>query len=147
MRTAVQLRSGLITPALLLAVGCSELGAGGCEHTFRDPVLAITSVTDGASGVRVSPLQITAVSVGGQVQPVGYLLATAFGARAAGDTIVCDVPCGFGTTESRYSFTAAANGFVPQVITTEARYSRFEAGCPSYNAGSTRTSIALTRNP
>lgn len=146
-RTARRRRPGLTAPAPLIGVGCSELGAGGCEHIYRDPLLAITAAADEASGVHVSPLRITVVAVGGQLQPVGYLLATAFGARAAGDTMVCHMPCGFGTSEGRYAFTSAASGYVSRTVTTEARYPRCEGGCPSHIAGSTRTRIVLTRNP
>jgi hypothetical protein len=146
MRAARTLRLVLVVPALRFGAGCAELGVGACEHTYRDPVLTISAATDAESGASITPLQITAVAVGGQLQPIASLLATAFGARAVGDTIVCDVPCGFGTSESRYALTAAASGYVARDVTTEARYARFEGGCPSYNSGSTRTTITLTKS-
>lgn len=73
------------------------------------------------------------------------LLAPSFGARIVGDTLVCTVSCGFGTSEGRYTFRATAAGYVAKEVTTEARYSRFEGGCPSYNAGGSRTHVVLTR--
>jgi hypothetical protein len=147
MAVARDFRPAVGAAALALTLGCQEFGAGPCEHTYRDPVLALTTATDAASGARITPLFLTAVSVGGQVQPIGYLLATAFGAREQDDTLVCDVPCGFGTSEGRYAFTASAVGYAPRAIAVDARFARFEGGCPSFNEGSTRTSVALPRNP
>lgn len=140
-------RSVLVAASFVLTFGCQEFGGGPCIHTYRDPVLAITAATDAAAGASIAPLFITGVTVGGQAQPVGYLLATAFGTRAQGDTIVCGVPCGFGTSEGRYGFTASATGYAPRPITVDARFARFEGGCPSFNEGSTETSVSLPRTP
>jgi hypothetical protein len=147
MPLAREVPPALVATVLALTLGCQGFGAGPCEHTYRDPVLAVTAATDANSGARIAPLCITAVRVGGQAQPVGYLLATAFGARAQGDTLVCDVPCGFGTSEGRYAFTASAVGYEPRAAAVDARFARFEGGCPSFNEGSTRTSVALPRSP
>jgi hypothetical protein len=137
----------LVATSLVLTFGCQEFGAGPCIHTYRDPVLAITAATNAATGARIAPLFITGVTVGGQVQPVSYLLTTTFGVRAQGDTIICDVPCGFGTSEGAYGFTASAPGYAARAITVNARFARFDGGCPSFNAGSTETSISLARAP
>jgi hypothetical protein len=145
MPFARESRLVLVAAGAVLTVGCQEFAGGPCVHTYRDPVLAVTRATDGATGARIAPLFLTAVTVGGQAPGVSYLLTTAFGARAQGDTIVCDVPCGFGTSEGRYGFTASATGYAPRLITVDARFARFDRGCPSSNAGSTETSVSLPR--
>jgi hypothetical protein len=141
-------RPVLVAICVVPAFGCQEFGAGPCEHTYRDPVLAVTAATDEASRAPVTPVFITGVTVGGQLQPPSFLLIPpAFGARAQGDTIVCGVPCGFGTSEGRYAFVASAPGYAPRTIAVDARFARFDGGCPSFNEGSTRTAIALPRSP
>lgn len=137
----------LITCCTLLPLGCRELGGGPCVHTYRDPVLAVTAASDGATGARIAPLFVTGVTVRDRSQPVSYLLAVSFGARAQGDTIVCGVPCGFGTSEGPYSFVVSATGYAPRQVSVDARFARFDGGCPSFNEGSTEVSLSLPRAP
>lgn len=131
---------------LLFTVACEDGTNGPCVHTYRDPVLAITSATDAVTGAAIPSLLITGVSVGGQTQPVGLLLSTSYNARAQGDAIACDVGCGFGTTEGSYVFTASAPGYAPQRLTVAAQYGRFQGGCPSSNEGSTAVVVTLARS-
>ena len=142
-----EFRSVLVAASVVMTFGCQEFGGGPCIHTYRDPVLAVTAATDGATGARIAPLFITSLTLGGQAQVVSYVMTTAFGTRAQGDTIVCDVPCGFGTSEGHYRFTASATGYAPRLITVDARFARFDGGCPSFNAGSTETAVSLPRTP
>lgn len=147
MRSLRPLRFLLLAACSLPALGCPELAAGPCSHTYRDPVLAIITASDAVTGARVSPLLITDVTAGGLPQSVGLLMAlTNFGVEARGDTIVCGIPCGFGTREGAYDFTASAPGYAPRRVSVEASFARFHGGCPSYNAGSTRTGVRLTRS-
>ena len=129
----------------VLSVGCAEPGAGPCVHTYRDPVLAITSVVDSESGGRIASILVTNVTISGRSEPVGALLDVAFGASTRSDTLVCGVPCGFGTSEGQYTFKAAAPGYTARQVSVNARFARFDGGCPSSNAGSTEVSVSLPR--
>ena len=139
-------RSVFVLLAGVLSLGCAEGGAGPCVHTYRDPVLAITAAVDSGTGVRITPVFVTGVTIDGQSQPVGSLLAVAFGASARGDTVVCGLPCGFGTSEGQYSFTATAPGYAIRRVSVNARFARFDGGCPSSNEGSTEISVSLPRS-
>ncbi|MFN8666860.1 MAG: hypothetical protein U0164_06605 [Gemmatimonadaceae bacterium] len=138
----------LVSPALLLlTASCREIMAGPCVHTYRDPLLAITMATEVGGTARVAPLLITGVTIGGQPMAASGLATFGYGIRARGDTLVCDVPCGFGTSEGTYAFTAVAPGFAPRQVSLDAHYQTFKGGCPSYNAGSMAVAIVLGREP
>jgi hypothetical protein len=136
-------RSVLVAVGISVTLGCQQVGVGPCIHTYRDPVLVITAATDSATGRPIAPLFLTRLTVDGQAQVVGHVLTTAFRARSQGDTIVCDVPCGFGTNEGRYGFIASATAYASRPVTVDARFASFDGGCPSFNAGSTEMSVLL----
>lgn len=139
-------KSVFVVVGTVLSVGCTEPGAGPCVHTYRDPVLAITAAADSASGARIASILVTDVALDGRSQPVGsLLLEVAFGASTRSDTLVCGVPCGFGTSEGQYSFSATAPGYAVRQVSVNARFARFDGGCPSSNEGSTEISVSLSR--
>lgn len=137
-------RSVFVVVGAVLSVGC-EPGGGPCIHTYRDPVLAITAARDSASGARIASILVTDVAFGGRSQPVGSLLGLAFGASTRSDTLVCGIPCGFGTSEGQYTFSATAPGYAVAQVSVNARFARFDGGCPSSNSGSTEISVSLSR--
>lgn len=139
-------RASAMLSIILVAslTACRLIGAGGCEHTYRDPVLEITHAFDAATGRRVALVYLTGLSVQDQSFPITYLLASSRGATAKGDTLICAIPCAFGTAEGRYAFTVSADGHVTQARTVQARFGDFHGGCPSWNSGSTKLLVRLS---
>lgn len=138
-------RAGLATAAVAGAAGCTLPTAGNCSHAFLDPVVSITAATSQPTGQGISTVLLTDVRVGGTVVPVGFLLNEGRNATARGDTLVCGIPCGFGTTEGRYQATISAPGHVSRGLAFTARYQTFHGGCPSFNSGSTTVTLSLDR--
>ncbi|WP_309672254.1 hypothetical protein [Gemmatimonas sp.] len=60
------------------------------------------------------------------------------------DGLVCAKDCGFATTPGLYRLTVAAQGYVPLVVERDAKYARFQGGCPSFNEGSSVVQVQLT---
>lgn len=148
--TVGQLRSskGWVGGSLVLAVAAVLVGcdgvAGPCVHTYREPLLQIVSARDAATGAPIASVVIRDVRREGLVQDLQLLLAgPAYGVEVQGDSLLCGVPCGFATSEGNYIFTVSAPGYPPQDRGYEARYRVFKGGCPSYNDGGLRVSLAL----
>jgi hypothetical protein len=125
--------------------GC--VGAGPCEHTYRQAILLIDAARDAEDG---SPLPMVALSHirrnGNEQDPKFLVLGPpSHGVEVHGDSLVCHVPCGFATDEGNYTFTVSADGYPPQERTYEARYRVFKGGCPSYNDGGLRIVLSLSR--
>ena len=127
--------------------GCDAETNGPCVHTYDDPLIHITRATDAATGAAIPTVWLSAFTLGGMVTGPQPLLAgsPAFGVTPEGQVLRCDPGCGFGTSEGVYRFSAAAPGYLTATVEVNARYSRFDGGCPSSNSGSTRLDVRLWR--
>jgi hypothetical protein len=148
--TVGQLRSwkgwiggGVALAAAGILVGCEGV-TGPCVHTYREPLLQIVSARDAETGAPITNVVIRNVRREGIAQDLQLLLAgPAYSVEVQGDSLLCRVPCGFATSEGNYIFTVSAPGYPPQDRGYEARYRVFKGGCPSYNDGGLRVSLAL----
>lgn len=129
-----------------LALGaCEGLGAGVCEHTYRDPLLVLQTVTDARTGALLTRVSVRDVTVDGQpVRAEDLLRGPTRNTLLESGGLVCAADCGFGTTPGRYRLTVAAQGYQPLVVERDADYARFRGGCPSYNEGSSVMRVQLT---
>jgi len=111
---------------------------------FEDPVLAVD--LGRTAPLRPSVLALTAFRLDGRPFSPSSQWAggPAYRVTVRADTVLCEVPCGFGFQEGRYELVATVPGFLPADLTVEARYDDFDGGCPSSNAGSTRVTVDLT---
>lgn len=133
----------LMSPLVLL-LGCGET-SGPCIHTYEDPVVAITEVTDGNTGDQVEEIVVEAAEVDGQaVDELSRLtMEPAFGVAVTEEGIACAVSCGFGTTEGAWSLAVGAAGYESKIVQVNAEYQGFEGGCPSRNFGPTQVQFEL----
>lgn len=101
-------------------------------------------MTSSASGEAVPRVVLSDFEVGGQAMSAQMvLLGESQRVILDAGAVVCDVACAFGTTEGRYEFIASAPGYQSTTVQVDARYPRFEGGCPSYNEGTNRVEIRL----
>jgi hypothetical protein len=129
--------------SLLAAAGCEI--AGACEHTYRDPVLAV-DVAAAGSGQPLTASLFTFRVAGHALAPdPSWVSAPAYGAQLRGDSIVCAGTCGFGYLEGRYQFIVAVPGFEDSEVNVVGAYAAFDGGCPSSNSGSTHVRVDLGR--
>jgi hypothetical protein len=137
-------------PLILLAAslcGCPvSPGYGPCVHTYREPILNIVAAMDARSNAPIHSFVIHEVRMDGIKQDFYFLLAESYGVKAQGDSLVCQVPCGFGSEEGNYTFTVTAEGYPAQVRGYEGHYSIFHGGCPSYNDGGARVTLRLQKD-
>ena len=139
------IRLMLIVSTVGLISACEGLGAGGCVHEFRDPLLRLQTATDSVTGRAIPRVAITNVSVDNHAFATSLVLTQLPNTRVTliADTLWCDVACGFGNMEGVWRFDLSAPGYRAQTFQLTARYARFDGGCPSFNAGSTSLTARL----
>lgn len=124
--------------------GCKSNGSvGPCVHTYEDPVLHIQSVTNTRTGQSVQALNIIQVFRNDQKENIQSLLTVSYNVSTMDSTLLCGLPCGFGTEAGTYKLTIAARGCKDTTISFDAKYAVFKGGCPSSNAGGTRVSFQM----
>lgn len=116
---------------------------GPCVHTYEDPVLHVESVTNAQNNQLVPAIRILEVTRNGIRQQPGYLRIISYNAVAFDTTLVCNVPCGFGTDEGAYTLRVSAPGYRDTVIAVNGKYAVFKGGCPSSNSGGTKFSFQM----
>lgn len=140
----------VVAAVVLLAAACGGGGAGGagpvgpCLHEYRSAVLEIVAAHVTGSETPVTRLVLRDVERNGAALPVhGLVLGPAHGLAVAGDALTCDVPCGFGTDDGTWTFTAEGAGLPARSMEVHARYAEHGGGCPSYDDGGTHVTIVL----
>ena len=119
--------------------------AGPCVHNYEDPILTIKSIEDAESGEQIPRITINEVFIDSVRKDVSSLVReSSQNVTLQDSSILCDVPCGFGTETGRYEFTVHASGYEDTTMTKEnIRYENFDGGCPSSNSGSTIISFTM----
>lgn len=119
--------------------------AGPCVHNYEDPILAISSIEDAESREQIPRITIDKVFIDSVRTDVSSLVReSSQNVTIQDSSILCDVPCGFGTVAGRYQFSAHASGYEDTTVTKEnVRYENFDGGCPSSNSGSTTMSFSI----
>lgn len=142
----MRIKMALLAVPLLALQACgggSQSMAGPCVHTYVEPIVLLDKVAvEGETG-SISRVVIADVQRDGQ--PVSLQFEVNSGIEDTAQGLVCTLPCGLGNTEGTYTFQVTASGFAPRVVTVNARYAVFQAGCPSSNDGGTHVSAALKR--
>jgi hypothetical protein len=116
---------------------------GPCMHTYEDPVLHVASVTNAQNGQQVVAFRILEVTRNGMKQQPVFLKIVSYNVVAYDTTLVCNLPCGFGTDEGVYTLLVSALGYRDTIITVTGKYAVFKGGCPSSNSGGTKFSFRM----
>ncbi len=134
---------GAAVSVAAVLVGCDGV-AGPCVHTYREPLLQIVAAHDTQTGAPIGSVAIRNVRLDGIEQDLRRLLAgPSYGVEVQGDSLACRIPCGFATSGGSYILTVSAPGYPRQDLGYDARYRVFKGGCPSYNDGGVRVTLAL----
>ncbi len=139
-----------VGPALALAAvaaavsACTDPGAGPCLHSYRDPVLTVARATDAATGEALPQVRLRGFHIDGFEVAAEELRRVSFNVSVDDDALLCDAPCGFGSREGTYRFSARTPLHPWQTVQVDARYHEFSPGCPSYDAHGDSVSLELT---
>jgi len=119
--------------------------AGPCVHNYEDPILAIKTIEDAESGEQIPRITINEVFIDSVRKDASSLVReSSQNVTIQDSSILCNVPCGFGTEAGRYQFTVHASGYEDTTMTQKnVRYENFDGGCPSSNSGSTTMSFTI----
>src|SRR5687767_14124551 len=117
----------LASSALLLAA-CDRYTVGTCDVITGEPLITIDRVQDALSGAGIPVVTIGSVVFDGSVPfPGSGLVATGLpnhDATVVGDSLRCQVACGFGFLEGAYSMSINAAGYRDTTISFNATYNR-----------------------
>jgi len=116
---------------------------GPCEHTYKEPILNVTSVRNVANEQLIRFVKLRELKIDGILYPTFPMLHSS--SVVAGDSIFyCNPPFGIGSRSGTYEFIIEADGFIAKKIMIEnVDYSIFVGGCPSYNDGGKKVDIYL----
>jgi len=122
--------------------------SGPCVQIEREPVIKLEGVSDQSTGENISEVRIenfsfNGVSVAFKENQQEMLANVEIDFMNNG--LVCTLPCAFFQREGLYEFTVSAIGYASEVVQTQASYSVYDGGCPSYVDGGTEVYIALAK--
>jgi len=129
-----------------LTVSCELVQAGGCDHTYREPVLTLQRVND-PTGQVLPVVILDSLTLNNRPLELRFGIITslpAFGVTSDGSALTCSTPCGFGSEPGRYEFWV--RGQTAERVTINASYATFHGGCPSWNDDGTTATVSL-RHP
>ncbi len=131
----------------LCLFGCDEKEdntVGPCIHQYQDPILTIEEVRDAQTNESLESVVLTEFSIDGAAIQTEMLVAEfANNVEQKGDSLLCTIPCAFGTQAGHYEFIVLTSGYVAKAVSFDLEYEEFEGGCPSYNRGGAEEEIAL----
>jgi hypothetical protein len=133
----------------ILCSACEENAPsimGPCEHSYLDPIIEITRVSNAKTGQPISAFKITSVEIEGNQIDLHHLIhGESYNSVLYDSTVYCSIPCGFGTQDGEYKLLVSAVGYQDTAIIFNADYKKFEGGCPSSSSGSTTISFEMTK--
>lgn len=124
--------SSVVSLALLLAA-CDRYTVGTCNVVTEGSLITIARVQNALNDADVPAVTIGSVVFDGGVPfPGSGLLAwpNHHGVTVVGDSLRCEVACGFGMLEGTYSMSIHAAGYRDTTLTFNATYSSRHGGCP-----------------
>lgn len=136
----------IVAIALTSISGCKKEGTvGPCEHTYKDPVIHIESVRDRQSNQQIQTFKVLQAVRDGNKEHPYFLKIVSYNVVTDDTALVCNSPCGFGTSEGTYALKVSASGYRDTTVVVTARYAVFNGGCPSSNSGGTSFSFQMQR--
>ena len=122
----------------------SDSGIGqACSEAYAEPVLTLSNATDSVTGVQVRNVTITGISIRGVPVEARTVMSMASNVSLTGSDLLCQLPCAFSVLEGEYRFTVKATGYLDNVTSVTAAYSRSSGSCVVTYSGTTSVSLQL----
>ena len=101
-----------------IILSCNEdNGIGPCVHTYKEPILNITSRRDTVNYNHPRFIILRELIINGSKQFGANPLIESYSIVADDSIFYCNIPFGFGVEEGVYEFIIEAEGFQPKQIT------------------------------
>jgi hypothetical protein len=126
---------------ITFSLGCN--GVGPCVHTNKEAILHIESVNNSQTGAIISTIVLSQITRDSVKINLMWLTPISTNVVVYDSTLICNVPCSFGTESGEYRFIASARGYADTLITCFPVYSINKGGCPSYSDGGLRISFKM----
>ena len=129
---------------LATILGCDP-ALGPCSHSYREPILHVSRVTNAATGQPLATVFLDSLTyqgaAGGEVS--WFQDSPVIGVSLEGDRVRCDLACAFGSQTGVYRFRLSASGYHSKRLEVTADFGVFHGGCPSWNDEGTRITAVL----
>ncbi|MGD9899450.1 MAG: hypothetical protein AB7T22_10020 [Calditrichaceae bacterium] len=112
-------------------------------HIYEEPILSVIAVKDAATLQGIDSIELYSIRIDGIEADLNILMDQSSNVILRDSTLICEVPCSFGTQPGKYSFVASAEGFRDSLYTLDVNYKYSEGGCPSRSWGSLEMEIEL----
>jgi hypothetical protein len=131
----------------LITCGYPVENAGPCVHTYKEPILHVSSVKDAKTNLELDKVYFYSIKINNYDTPVSQIEMDEYHNIEFFDTVmVCTVPFSFGIASGDYQFNTAIEGYKEKINSIkDVEYSIKEGGCPSYEDGGLQ--IELILNP
>lgn len=110
---------------------------GPCEHQFLEPILQISGVTNDGENLQVDTVYISEVKYNGNELHPLLITSGSENITLDDELIICSLPCGFGTQDGQYTFTAFTEELTETHFSFTASYARGGGSCPSFSTDGT----------
>ncbi len=127
----------------ILIVSCDNDSAGPCAHIYEEPILSVISAKDVDTQQGIDRIELKSIKIDGIDADLNILLDQSSNINRLDSTLICNIPCAFGTQTGEYSFMVSAEGFRDSLYTLDVQYKYSEGGCPSRSWGSQEMMIEL----
>lgn len=117
-----------------------------CGHNYQEPVLTINYANDEQTGQDVESIVLRNITINGRpLIDASNTLISSRNVLVKDGTVVCTLPCAFGTEEGSYRFYVDKPGYAAQYVAVDANYRVYSGGCPSYSDQGLHIGITITR--
>ena len=125
-----------------------EILAGPCVEEYGEPIVLITNVVEAGSGDGIAVVAISDIEFGVGTAEHREITNPLWGesmnlTEGEDGALLCEIPCGFGSTPGMYTFTVAAEGYEANEVSVDANYAEWYGGCPSFSDGGTEVEVEL----
>ena len=129
----------------LILITCSDDNLSGpCDHTYKEPILHISTVQDTQNNKNIRFVKLRDLKINGILQTGTSAIIESYSIVSDDSIFYCNVPFGFGYEEGTYEFIMSIEGYkLKHIVIDSVSYSIFEGGCPSFNDGGKRVEITL----
>lgn len=144
MRFLPLLNSLLLSLNFISLISCDSGNVGPCEHTYKEPILHITSIRDTDNNKHLSFVKLRYLKVNGHSISGYYSLGKSYSVVSNDSIFYCNVPFGFVIENGNYEFVIDADGYPSKKIAIDSvNYAILDGGCPSYNDGGKRVDLII----
>lgn len=134
----------------IVSLGCDAPiyeGMGPCVHIYKEPILMIESASSAENSTPIESLIIKNISIDSVGVNLDLLTSESSENVVISDsTLICTLPCGFGTQSGTYNFDVTAENYKDVSVSIKTDYQTSGGNCPSFSTDGNKIDVVLSKN-